>query len=239
MNHADIYTSLPFDVRLSILKNKPFFPLISKEYYNEGKHVFNEMYCNKPITTNEVLNYVLDDQPDHLILYEIFHRLDYYNYDIYILTKYDELSYQVKQFIVDNSATKVARQDSNERISGKLYYNVSSRKLIGEDEIDYFLTYPNRNAELFYDVQTVFNIATRRQSCMINEYNKVFTLNYMDNILYKPEHHHMDRFTKLMYGLFNIEYRNPNLGMLLTPIFDHYQQQFDYLPYYNILKNSL
>ena len=55
---------------------------------------------------------MLEDQPDYLILYEIYQRLDYYNYDIYILTKYDnsELSYYVKQFIVDNSATKVARQ---------------------------------------------------------------------------------------------------------------------------------
>lgn len=225
--NPDTYASLPFDVRLSILKNKPFFPQISKQYYNEGKKEFYDTYCDKPISTNEVLKYVIEDEPQHMIIYEILNIQNYYSYNIYILTKKvtSILSYHVNHITVDNQN---GDQDS-------LYYAFGEYHI---DDIVSFLT--TSNTKVYYDIQTVYNIATRRTNCMvINDYNRTFTLNYIDNLLYAKEDHPMDEFTKLLYALINVEYQDyPHLLTLLRKLFN-FQETFDHLPYYDILKNSI
>ncbi len=51
------FNDFPLDIQLEILKYKPFFRRINKQYYKEGELLFMQLYGALPISKNEFIKY--------------------------------------------------------------------------------------------------------------------------------------------------------------------------------------
>ena len=198
MNPSDIYQALPYDVRLEIFKNKPYFTGISKEYTSmQAKNQFYNKYCNQNISTNELLNYIINIKPNNVLIFDLHRRFfngdnGSYSYDIYVLEKTGDLVYEVNKIMINNTN------------QNNLYYRIVNQSNVDYNNYNSFKSFFKfeSTGEVYYDFDTVYNISSLRQTCKdVNiNYEKEYITNYFNNILNQPERDIlMDRFTKLLY----------------------------------------
>lgn len=158
------FEELPVEVQSNILKEKPFFPRISKKYYGYGMKGFEEKYCKLDVSVNEINKYALDNRDDTFIIFSIHDEI----FDVYICY-YNEQNNNYDRVLYTLSI------DSEEPEEFAIIKDIDSNDF---DNLDDLLFEPLGNNNLYYDIKSVNHIVAQRK-CDSKEYTKY----YVDKIL--------------------------------------------------------
>ena len=149
------FTHFPTDIQSEILHYTPYYRRVKK---NLNEQLFYDRYCHKPITVNEFLSYLQDENPSQFILFtshiDYFPKFTLYHFNKgYITTR----TLYIYEEDVDTYAVSMTYANSRLPITDLLY------------EID---------NEIDYDLKTTYNIFNRRNCEKISPgYAKKMTLN--------------------------------------------------------------
>lgn len=189
---------LPVDMQREILKYNPYFYRLRKD--NEDQLWFYENQCGLPITKDELIHYIFDDRPEDFALF--FE-------DYYTLTSYKFFNYDENSYYVNKERLAVIQRDEDVK---SVLLESSEPEYVNKDVnlvkfIDHLYYYPVKN--IYFDIDTVFYILSRRLSCMkINpNYNKIQTRNIMDSILFYIDRvNDLDSYYQWLKHLYYLNY---------------------------------
>lgn len=157
------FNQLPFDAKVELMKNKPYFRRLNKSYYTQGKIAFEQKYCDIDISINEIINYIRSDDVEEFAIF-------YINDEI-ITTDY---------YIKENGGMAVLRRE--------MYYDnvdLGEYKLISEEiqlhrKLDNMIDRLSEH-NMYMDVKSVNHIIAKRGCKNAKEY----TIKYLNNMMSK------------------------------------------------------
>jgi hypothetical protein len=157
----ELFNAFPQDVQLYILKENPTFRLISKYHATEGKQLFEDTYCNNPISKHEFLTYIDSNLKPSYTMYAI-----------------NDNKCKIIQF--QNIRGKYICYIVVIKLNGELftqsYVNYGIYNLKDIDKLYKKYKY------IHYDINTVNNIIKKR-NCNIHKHNINYSIKYLDNMV--------------------------------------------------------
>ena len=142
----------------------------------------------------------------------------------------DDFTYKVEHIIIDNT-------------NPHLYFRIRRDPDVNYDDYEFFEH--KAYGKIYYDIFTVYNIAILRRNCIdVNpNFGQYYLNNYFNKILNTiGPNDIMDKFTKLIYTLLNVElYNSTNIDVRnniitgpLAIVVDNYDKQeiYDRYDYY-------
>lgn len=159
----ELFNRFPKDIQLYILKENPNFMLVNKYSAQEGRHLFEEKYCNNPISKHEFINYIHSDMKPDFTIYAI-------NNDIYEIWhfKYNGRHYELDKVLAINRMTDILTQ----------YVFIGDGDYLINSISNLYKTYKY----IHYDIMSVNNIIKRRQ-CHMDNFNFYYSMDYVNNML--------------------------------------------------------
>lgn len=182
-----------------ILKYNPHLYSLSKDEYN--KNLYYEYQCDLPISKEELLRYVFDENPGKFSIFaEQQDYLSCFNFDKYDthIYQYDVEYLKIGHIYTDWEGVIYDIENNSRFIHG----SVGLASLI---ENIYHQFNP-----IYFDIDTIFNILSRRKSCLrINPYyNKIQTINILYNIIYPIQVEDLDTFYGWVKQLYYLKHHN-------------------------------
>jgi hypothetical protein len=234
---------LPFETKLEILRNLPNFRRLNKDYYEKGKNIFIEDYCNLEITNKEFINYIKKYEPDYFCLF-INKNTKFICYVFDTWGESGEQLYNVQEYILE-----IDNIDINEYVINSDVLELRSRNMSKVITLIEKIIDNNNNNKIYYDIKSVYHIILDRQCnnaiIYANQYIKyIFNDNCMTSDLYRLFH----LIKKIWYMSFSenillnniIEYEYLYGNDVNNIIFDSYgETEYDIEDIINLLVNNL
>lgn len=180
------FNEFPMDIQSEILINHHSYLRVKK---NLNKKLFYDRHCDKPISVNEFLVYI-NTNPDDFIIFTVSVEHDSPVFRIY----------QFESGYLNTLKLYIEQQDADEYIL-ITNYNYSDHTI---EELFEIIEYD----ELYFDIQTTYNIISRRNCEEISSgYNKKITkdifnkhanINIVNNI-----YSYFDLYKTLLYQAYN------------------------------------
>lgn len=158
----ELFNAFPQDVQLYILKENPTFRQISKYHATEGKQLFEDTYCNDPISKHEFFTYIDSNVKPSYTIYAI--NDDKCKIIQFQNTRGKYISYMIMIRLVNGALSTTSCSDCG------IYVLKHINDLY------------NKYKYIHYDINTANNIIKRRK-CNIPNHNINYSINYLDNML--------------------------------------------------------
>lgn len=202
----ELFKQFPPDIQAYILKENPRFREINQYYAIHGKHLFEEKYCNDPISKHEFFSYIDSNTKPNFTIYAINDDVceiwqfvyNRGNYMLYKVRIEKVVSHERVYFIFNNKYAPNAYLDNIKN----LYYT-DNIYLHSIDDLYSKYKY------IHYDIITVNNIIKARK-CSIPNHNITYSINYLDKMLsYTGEDATLDNFYNM--SILNIYFGNKDV----------------------------
>lgn len=171
----EVFDKFPDDIKAYILKENPRFRQINK-YYATHTYLFEEKYCNDPISKHEFFSYINSNLKPDFTIYAI-----------------NDDSCKIWQFVYSRRDYKVYKLHIKKLNNEKLHldggYNYADKTYL-HDINNFYRDYKY----IHYDIITVNNIIKARK-CSIPNHNITYSVNYLDKMLsYMKDEQNLDNF---------------------------------------------
>lgn len=143
-----LFNYFPLDIQLEILKHNHRFRRLNKTYYYEGFRVFKETYGNYSISLNEFIKNI---DTENIIYF--WHE---HNFHVKKIVKINDIYHVYNYDIIYNP-----RAIDPGHFNNNVMLTSNSRIFYGTD-LYKFLMYEQRHFNIFYDIDTTFNILQKR-----------------------------------------------------------------------------
>ena len=170
------YSKLPIESQIEILSHTPYMRRITKNYNLQGNQLFFERYCNMDINKEEFITYLKNNIPPKFMTIFTNKNDSYY---IEIIELQDEFYTILGIDIAINEDKNGVKFMPDRGLLWYDFYELDTSYTLSEiiDRI-------NNVEYLYYDIETVYNIAKTRVCEEIKPgYSKFYVSNYINNII--------------------------------------------------------
>jgi hypothetical protein len=186
----ELFEQFPPDIQTYILKENPRFREINQYYALHGKHLFEEKYCNDPISKHEFFSYIDSNKKPNFTIYAI-----------------NDNACEIWQFVYNRGTYglyKVIITKNNNILMFHHSYTQANNTYLHDIEDLY-----NMYKYIHYDIMTVNNIIKARK-CTISQHSITYSIHYLDKMLsYAGNEVTADNFYNM--SILNIYFSNKDI----------------------------